>query len=274
MRNLLKTQGLFRVRPGARDGFTLLELLTIVAIVTVLVSLLAAALNTTQSKALRITCLQNTRTLQTAWLMYTDDNDQRFPLNQSVPGPHNKLVGAIMSSNSWVAGNPKIDADTRNIKAGTLFAYVKNPQSYRCPTDTSTVYNKDILRTRSYSISSHLAGDDAGFDPAVKTKFDELLNPRPENVFVFIEEHESSLWNSGFVTLPKGGVILANLPFASTPADRHNRGSHLSFADGHVEYWKWYAPKTDQPKSGPSLSAHSIKSLNDYKRLQSVVPLP
>ena len=23
------------------------------------------------------------------------------------------------------------------------------------------------------------------------------------------------------------------------PASRHNRGCVLSFADGHVEYWKW-----------------------------------
>ena len=27
------------------------------------------------------------------------------------------------------------------------------------------------------------------------------------------------------------------------PANRHSQGGNLSFADGHVERWKWEAPK-------------------------------
>jgi prepilin-type processing-associated H-X9-DG protein len=27
------------------------------------------------------------------------------------------------------------------------------------------------------------------------------------------------------------------------PADRHNRGGDFAFADGHVEHWRWAAPK-------------------------------
>jgi prepilin-type processing-associated H-X9-DG protein len=28
------------------------------------------------------------------------------------------------------------------------------------------------------------------------------------------------------------------------PSDRHFQGANLSFADGHVEHWKWRTPKT------------------------------
>lgn len=275
MRNLLQTQGSFHARKSARAGFTLVELMTVAAVILILVSLLAAALNKTQSKALRLTCLQNTRQLQTAWLMYTDDNDQRFPLNRSVPTlKQSKLIGSVMSSNSWVAGNPRIDLDDRNIRAGTLFPYAKNPEVYRCPMDDSRVFNRpDLERTRSYSISSYLSGDGAGFDPAVKVKFDELINPRPENIFVFIEEHEASLWIGGFNVLERTRLTIADIPLSSTPADRHNQGCHVSFADGHVEYWKWYAPKTELA-SGPSLTKHSASTLNDLRRLQSCTPLP
>jgi prepilin-type processing-associated H-X9-DG protein len=28
------------------------------------------------------------------------------------------------------------------------------------------------------------------------------------------------------------------------PSNRHNQGANLSFADGHVEYWRWQAPET------------------------------
>jgi prepilin-type processing-associated H-X9-DG protein len=27
------------------------------------------------------------------------------------------------------------------------------------------------------------------------------------------------------------------------PTDRHNQAANLSFADGHVEHWKWLVPK-------------------------------
>jgi prepilin-type processing-associated H-X9-DG protein len=27
------------------------------------------------------------------------------------------------------------------------------------------------------------------------------------------------------------------------PADRHNQGANLCFADGHAERWKWRVPK-------------------------------
>ena len=30
---------------------------------------------------------------------------------------------------------------------------------------------------------------------------------------------------------------------AVLPTDRHNRAANLSFADGHVEHWKWAVPK-------------------------------
>ena len=27
------------------------------------------------------------------------------------------------------------------------------------------------------------------------------------------------------------------------PANRHNQGCNMSFADGHAEHWKWVSPK-------------------------------
>jgi prepilin-type processing-associated H-X9-DG protein len=27
------------------------------------------------------------------------------------------------------------------------------------------------------------------------------------------------------------------------PADRHDKGANISFADGHVERWRWQTPK-------------------------------
>src|SRR5688572_19902415 len=100
-----------------KRGFTLLELSAVVAIISVLVSLLCAALNQTKSKALRISCLDNLKHLQFAWEMYTEDNDGRLPLNQTasaITGKPNRIPTLGTSDDSWVAGNPRKDAHSGN----------------------------------------------------------------------------------------------------------------------------------------------------------------
>jgi prepilin-type processing-associated H-X9-DG protein len=255
-------------------AFTLVELSTVIFIIVVLVSLLSSALNRTKVRSQQFSCLNNNlKELQLSWMLYYDDNDDRLTLNKSGPTPLNKkLFGEPNSTNSWVAGNPKVDLTTDNIKKGALFPYTKSPQLYHCPADRSKVIgHKDVLRTRSYSINAYLAGDNQGLDPRVKIRYTDLVNPSPQNVFVFIEEHEMSVWESGFMVLPREQFTLASGSWSSTPSDRHGRGCNLTFADGHVEYWRWLWPKAANLAN--QFTGNS-KELRDLRRLQSAVPTP
>ena len=257
---------------GRVRGFTLLELIAVVAIIAVLVTLLSAALNHTKEKAFRISCINNLKQLQSAWMLYVNENDSYFPLNQSAPAPvnHPRIpVSLKTSSNSWVSSSsPLMDLTTANIKRGSLYEYVGSANSYRCPLDSSTVHNHpDTPRTRSYAMSAYLGGDEGS--PRVKYKESELLNPRPVNTFVFIEEHESSLWAANFMVVPPERLSMASsLNWVSTPSDRHYQGCNLSFADGHIEYWRWLTPKQ---RSDYRL-ASSGRELRDIRRLQACVP--
>ncbi len=256
-----------------RAAFTLLELLVVVFIIGVLAALLSTAFNTTKAKSQKVTCLNNLYRLQLAWRLYFDDNEDWLALNKSVPGTLERFFGRPNSSNSWVAGSPKADTNLDNIIRGTLFPYAdKAVAVYRCPADRSSVVGrKDLLRTRSYSMSAYLAGDEAGLDPRVKVKESELITPSPDRIFVFIEEHESSGWMGSFHILPKEKLASTGVTWASTPSDRHNQGCNLSFADGHVEYWKWYWPKRiDQTTKLTS----NGQELRDLQRLQDRVPRP
>jgi prepilin-type processing-associated H-X9-DG protein len=53
--------------------------------------------------------------------------------------------------------------------------------------------------------------------------------------------------------------------WADIPSKRHNSGACLSFADGHVEYWKW------KSASKVFLASVNVKAdeLPDLRRLQA-----
>lgn len=258
-------------RFGRGAGFTLIELIAVVAIIAVLVTLLSSALNHTKEKALRIACINNMKQLQSAWLLYVQENDSFFPLNQAAPAPldHPRIPVALKpSSNSWVTGSPLLDLTTASIKRGSLYPYVGSANIYRCPLDNSTVHNHpDVPRNRSYAISAYLGGTEGS--PRVKYKESELINPRPANTFVFIEEHESSIWAANFMVLPQERLSMSSATsWLSTPSDRHYQGCNLSFADGHIEYWRWVTPK----QQGDYKLASSGREIRDIRRLQACVP--
>jgi len=255
---------------GLVRGFTVIGLTAVVAIITVLTSLLCAALNQTKNKALRISCLDNLKQLNLAWQMYSEDYDGALPLNQTAGlALDHRFPRFNTSTNSWVAGNPKTDVSTANIRKGTLFPYVKSAAPYRCPMDESRVEARpEMKRVRSYAMNAFLGGDEA-MNPALY--YSELK--RPTSTFVFIEEHENSRWESSFVVVPavKPGMAGgASSSWVSTPSDRHDQGCNITFADGSILYWHWDAPK-GQRDTMMSSGGGNRRDARDLYRLQTHV---
>ena len=225
-------------------GFTLLELIVVVAVLLILAAFLLPTLQSVKDKARTVTCLNNLRQLQIAWHLYPNDNRGILVPNNYV---YNGILDTPFLTNvSWCPGLAPIDTTSDNIRSGLLFPYARAVGVYRCPADRSTADGTNILRTRSYDMSQSVNGYPE-YDPAMYTHFpsykklEQITDPPVSRLFVFADVHEDSITDSIFGTPTR---VWGNLnTWWDIPANRHNQGANFSFADGHQERWRWDAPK-------------------------------
>jgi prepilin-type processing-associated H-X9-DG protein/prepilin-type N-terminal cleavage/methylation domain-containing protein len=263
--------------PQPSAGFTLVELLVVIATIAILASLVMPAMGSAKLKVQVTSCLNNFKQLQTAWQTYTFDYNDCLPANQwmSVNWQDGCPTGNQTTSDSWVMGDATIDRDTWNIQNGCLFPYTKSTPLYHCPADRSTIYYRpDILRKRSYSMSYYMNGTEQ--KPERKTKLCQIKNTA--GAFVFIDEQENSISDGVFfVHVPgddgeqaeaQGNPTYGGAHWMNMPADRHGQGCNLSFADGHVEHWKWKSAKQPTMDTSPA----NQLDFQDLRRLQTGIP--
>ena len=217
------------VRRAYCRGFTIVELLVTIAIIAILATLLLPALSKAKAKGQQISCLNNLKQLTLCWTMYADDNDGRLAPN-NVKG----ATGEEASDDSWVIGNARLDKDTRNIENGKLFKYNRSVGIYHCPADRSHVTRlKNLLRTRSYSISTGIAHENNQKSLKCVRNFSDLTDPMPVKASVFIDEDAYSIQNGAL------GIEPREFYHWNLPASRHGNAGALTFADGHAEMWRW-----------------------------------
>jgi prepilin-type N-terminal cleavage/methylation domain-containing protein/prepilin-type processing-associated H-X9-DG protein len=233
-----------------RKGFTLVELLVVLAIIGILAGLLLPTLASSKARARGIFCQNNNKQLVAAWLMYADDHAQWLAYN---------LAGAAARTNlNWAAGvlDWELTSDNTNaaeLAEAALGSYVARVSSlYRCPSDSVVSGLQSAAgwggRVRSYSMNASVGDAGELTSSGVNTNNPNYLQffrltsvPLPSRVFVFLDEHPDSISDGYFVNhsyYPE---------WMRLPAAWHNGGATFSFADGHTETHLWQCASTMPP---------------------------
>jgi prepilin-type N-terminal cleavage/methylation domain-containing protein/prepilin-type processing-associated H-X9-DG protein len=221
----------FRALMNCKKAFTLTELLVVIAIIAILAALLLPVFGKSKEEGRRAACLNNLKQLQTGWQLYMDDDADMMPPNlwDGLPGQ-----AAGSAPGSWVVGNALENTST-NIQLGVLWHYNSSLGVYHCPTDASLANDGATTRFRSYSLLNYLGADPDGPGPDNTRDLEKGSQlKQASKILAFVCEEAYSINDGIFLVEPAPSTQWRDMP-----ATRHSQGCPFSFADGHVEYWKW-----------------------------------
>ena len=255
----------------AQQGFTLIELLVVIAIIAILAAMLLPALSRAKEQARVTQCLNNMKQLTLCWAIYSVDNSEMLVKNWSLNGGFSKI-------GSWVTGtvmSPTGITNVSDIEAGALYVYNSSVAIYHCP-DALPVNGKALVRTVSMQErmggadrleSAQNAVNDATGDfgsqyPMVKKTW-QINRPSPSEALVFLDESQNSV--------DDGIYAMTWTQWKNTPGTRHARGCTFSFADGHVERWKWRGLNQELVYY---VTPSGAAEISDFQRLLNTMALP
>jgi len=264
----MKTNPTSMSPPSQRQsgGFTLIELLVVIAIIAILAGMLLPALAKARDKSDTTVCMNNFKTLITAWNMYPDDASDQIVCAANLGNPSGALTNANGIYFSWLTGWR--DSNTGNnenyqtgfqlgyncyLDYGLLGSYIgRSPKIGLCNADK-------YLRACSISMNNYCAvtsTNNANSWWSVNGNFG-IYNRRqsfkyPAQTYVYTEEGWPNDNFYGFISM-QGSPGSAQLQYLQeTAGTRHNgkMASPFAFADNHVEIHKWQDPTTAAMASG------------------------
>jgi prepilin-type processing-associated H-X9-DG protein len=210
-----------------RAAFTLIELLVVMAGIALLMTILLPALGRARESGKRTVCLSNLKTLQLAWGMYADNNNEKIVKNndfQNKNQPAWVTCDELNSANVIMPLSEQIQA----IQAGLLYLYVGNVKAYHCP-------NGFQGYVRTYRIVMSMNSNNVAYPPLFINNRLQITRPPPASRMVFVDE--------GFPLSYNANYYIEEV-WLYPPPCRHIEGNTFSFADGHVEYWRWQGRDT------------------------------
>jgi prepilin-type N-terminal cleavage/methylation domain-containing protein/prepilin-type processing-associated H-X9-DG protein len=240
-------QGKHESKWGRSHGFTLLELLIVVAIIGLLAAILFPVFARVRENARRGRCQSNLKQIGLGIQMYTQDYDDRYPQasykDTSYSGVDNPPPGGWVSDYSrglqQVAWHNLIEP------------YTKNSQIFICPSTPKLTVKNGIKNLAEGQVGINLALIQRrnSWNDAAPNSLSRVVSP-VGTYAVF--DCGTNILNPGEAVTPSGenGYLPGAGPYAGSLASsqaykqndfqngRHFGGVNMLFADGHVKWLK------------------------------------
>lgn len=227
-------------------AFTLVDLLTVAAVLAVFALLLAPALARTQLDSRVFQCLNNQGQLARAWRMYADDSNDKLPTN--LHGGRAQNPTEPMWAAGWIDWTSAALNTNRLLLTDPRYSILapycgRDAGLFSCPADRFLSPPQRNLgwsqRARSYSANIYNGAGNAEVGPTDYAfvhvlKLSQLVNPGPAATWVSLDEHPDSI-NDGAFFAPRIGE------WFDFPANYHDGGAGVAFADGHTVMHRWQA---------------------------------
>jgi prepilin-type N-terminal cleavage/methylation domain-containing protein/prepilin-type processing-associated H-X9-DG protein len=241
----------------SQRGFTMIELLVVVAVIVILVAILFPVFEQAQESARRASCQSNLKQMGTAFKMYLSDYDGYFPPWRTIlPGLKVPVTGIV----PWDGRSP--------ISEGTLFwhelifPYVKNVDVYTCPSAEQAMARfNEYGRAGGYGYNGgHLMEPLAGrampsTNPLDWAVISETRIVEPSDMIMITDSTDRAQtsadigWEDtteGYYWVhprqdPRWNYFTSWWKYVSNrhgPGDFNGGGPNVLFVDGHVKWYK------------------------------------